>query len=164
MIIKLNESQLNYAKNLAKKRHFSKPKDYQTKKIIMNIEDSDFSAPHTIGIMGEVAYSLHTGENLDENIYEYGDCGNDFKDVEVKTITFFGNGEPELKIPKKEYEFKKPKVYVLARVSKFDLSKVELLGKITREDFDKIKVSKRYGYSDRNPENWIAPLSKMEKL
>ena len=109
-----------------------------------------------------MAYAKFIGEKVDEEIYAVRDKGQDFNKVEVKTITYFGDGEPELKIKQKEFETKSPEVYVLVRVNKKKLDSVELLGKISREEFDKNKIAKRYGRF--NPDNWIVPLSKMEKL
>ena len=73
-----------------------------------------------------------------------------------------GRGEPELKITVKEYDRRTPpKLYVLTR---FDSSTgvIDILGKITREEFDQVKVRKRYGA--KLPQNYIVPLSKMERL
>ena len=73
-----------------------------------------------------------------------------------------GRGEPELKITVKEYDRRTPpELYVLTR---FDSSTatIDVLGKITRENFDQVKVKKRY--SARLPQNYIVPLSKMEKV
>ena len=117
---------------------------------------------HFLGVIGELGYSLATGETIDENIYSVRDDGQDFEGVEVKTITYMGSGEPELKITVKEYEQRKPpKLYVLTR---FNLKNndVEVLGRITRPQFDKVKIKKKYGA--RLPMNYIIPLSKMEKM
>ena len=160
MIIKLTKKEVSFAKKLAKKRHNAKNTFIRNRGILM--KEGSVYDPHTIGLIGEMAYAKFTGEKIDEEIYAVRDKGQDFNKVEVKTITYFGDGEPELKIKQKEFETKNPEVYVLARVNKSKLSSVELLGKISRENFDKNKIAKRYGRF--NPDNWIVPLSLMEKL
>ena len=118
--------------------------------------------PHFLGLVGEYAWSKYSGEPVDEEIYSVRDGGEDFKGIEVKTITYTGKGEPELKITQKEYEArKKPKKYVLVR---FDIKnqEVEILGTITRYMFDKKKKKKKYGRY--LPNNYVVPVSEMRKL
>lgn len=160
MIINLTKQEVSFIKRLAKKRHNAKNTFIRNRGILM--KEGSVYDPHTIGLIGEMAYAKFTGEKIDETIYAVRDKGQDFYKVEVKTITYFGEGEPELKIKQKEFETKSPETYILARVDKKKLSSVELLGKISREEFDKTKVAKRYGRY--NPDNWVVPLSKMEKL
>ena len=160
MIINLTKDEVSFAKKLAKKRHNAKNTFIRNRGILM--KEGSVYDPHTIGLIGEMAYAKFSGEEIDEEIYAVRDKGQDFNKVEVKTITYFGDGEPELKIKQKEFETKSPETYILARVDKKKLSSVELLGKISREEFNKIKVAKRYGRF--NPDNWVVPLSKMEKL
>lgn len=117
--------------------------------------------PHFLGLVGEFAWSLKTGEPLDETIYKIKDSGEDFKGVEVKTITYSGEGEPELKIKVSEYEDKKPKKYVLVHFN-LKTKEVSILGTITRKTFDKHKVKKRYGRF--LPDNYVVPVSKMTKV
>jgi|TARA_B100000401_G_scaffold201027_1_gene135536 hypothetical protein len=173
MKFKLDKKQLNYALGLAMKRHDAKHSSFRNKDTTRFMNDSKgqmsekFSVDkqymaHFLGVIGELGYSLATGETIDENIYSVRDDGQDFEGVEVKTITYMGSGEPELKITVKEYEQRKPpKLYVLTR---FNLknNEVEVLGRITRPQFDKVKIKKRYGA--RLPMNYIIPLSKMEKM
>jgi tagatose-1,6-bisphosphate aldolase len=160
MIIDLTKKEVSFAKILAKKRHNAKNDFIRNRGILMR-EGSVYD-PHTIGVIGEMAYAKFSGEKIDETIYAIRDKGEDFNKIEVKTITYFGDGEPELKIKQKEFETKKPEIYILARVDKKNLASVELLGKISRENFNKHKLAKRYGRF--NPDNWIVPLSIMEKL
>jgi len=160
MIINLTKEEVSFAKKLAKKRHNAKNTFIRNRGILMR-EGSVYD-PHTIGLIGEMAYAKFTGEKIDEDIYAIRDKGQDFNKVEVKTITYFGDGEPELKIKQKEFETKNPETYILARVDKKKLSSVELLGSISRKNFDENKIAKRYGRF--NPDNWIVPLSKMDKL
>ena len=167
MIINLTKQDVTFAKNLAKKRHDAKHISIRNRGVLMenNLANGgsqyDF---HTIGLIGELAYSKFSGESIDENIYSKNPDpkGQDFENLEIKTITYFGSGEPELKITQKEYATKTPKLYVLARTDKNKLESVELLGRISRENFDKLKVAKKYGRF--HPSNWIVPLSLMEKL
>ena len=173
MKFKLDKKQLNYALGLAMKRHDAKHSSFRNKDTTRFMNDSKgqmsekFSVDkqymaHFLGVIGELGYSLATGETIDENIYSVRDDGQDFEGVEVKTITYMGSGEPELKITVKEYEQRKPpKRYVLTR---FNLknNEVEVLGRITRPQFDKVKIKKKYGA--RLPMNYIIPLSKMEKM
>ena len=173
MKFKLDKKQLNYALGLAMKRHDAKHSSFRNKDTTRFMNDSKgqmsekFSVDkqymaHFLGVIGELGYSLATGETIDENIYSVRDDGQDFEGVEVKTITYMGSGEPELKITVKEYEQRKPpKLYVLTR---FNLknNEVEVLGRITRPQFDKVKIKKKYGA--RLPMNYIITLSKMEKM
>lgn len=160
MIINLTKQEISFVKKLAKKRHNAKNTFIRNRGILMR-EGSVYD-PHTIGLIGEMAYAKFSGEKIDETIYAIRDKGQDFNKIEVKTITYFGDGEPELKIKQKEFETKNPETYILARVDKKKLEEVELLGKISRKDFNKKKTAKRYGRF--NPDNWIVPLSLMEKL
>lgn len=160
MIINLTKEEISFVKKLAKKRHNAKNSFIRNRGILM--KEGSVYDPHTIGLIGELAYAKFSGEEIDETIYAIRDKGQDFNKIEVKTITYFGDGEPELKIKQKEFEAKNPEVYILARVDKKKLHEVELLGKISREDFSKKKMAKRYGRF--NPDNWIVPLSLMEKF
>ena len=169
----LDNKQLKYALDLAIKRHDAKDESFRNKdvkrfmnnsKSVMSEEfkvDKQYMA-HFLGVIGELGYALATGQEVDEEIYSVRDSGEDFEGVEVKTITYMGSGEPELKITTKEYQRRTPpKLYVLTR---FNLrnNEVEVLGRITRENFDLFK--KRKQYRSNLPINFIVPLSKMEKL
>tara|TARA_R110002020_G_scaffold103752_3_gene243101 strand:- start:13851 stop:14384 length:534 start_codon:yes stop_codon:yes gene_type:complete len=173
MKFKLNKTQLNYALELAKQRHDAKHASFRNKDVarFMNEKKEELSdefrvdkqyMAHFLGVIGELGYALATDQKVDEEIYSVRDSGQDFDGVEVKTITYMGAGEPELKITMKEYEQRTPpKLYVLVR---FNLKnhEVEVLGEITRESFDMTKKKKRYGAS--LPMNYIVPLSKMENI
>lgn len=173
MKIKFTKEQIKFALDLAKKRHDAKHISFRNKDVAefnnsnklnlsskLNVDNQYMS--HYIGIMGEMAWAIANNQQIDENIYSVRDSGQDFDGIEIKTITYFGKGEPELKITKKEYERRKPpKVYVLARIS-IIRNEVELLGKITRENFDATKVTKQYG--PNKPVNYVVPASKMEKI
>lgn len=171
MKFKLTKKQLNYALSLAMQRHDAKHTSFRNKDTnrFMNESKGSLSEKfsvdkqymaHFLGVIGELGYSLATGESVDENIYSVRDDGQDFEGVEVKTITYMGSGEPELKITVKEYEQRKaPKLYVLTRFN-LKSNEIDVLGKITRKSFEKKKVKKRYGA--RLPENYIVPLSYMD--
>jgi hypothetical protein len=173
MDIQLNEKELNYALDLAIKRHDAKHISFRNKDTErfanttktniagkMNV-DKQYMA-HFLGVLGELGWAMATGDVIDSNIYSVRDGGEDFSGIEVKTITYAGNGEPELKIPVEEYETRKPpKMYVLTRFNS-DKNIIQVLGKITRENFDRVKTKRRYAV--RKPMNYIVPLSKMEKL
>lgn len=171
MKINLTKKQIEYCYNLAKKRHDAKHISFRnSSQIIPEHKGTAFEGelnfekqymPHFLGLVGELAWALYSGEKVDENIYKVRDNGEDFDGIEVRTITYKGDGEPELKVKVVEYESKNPKIYVLAQ---FDISEksVTILGRITRENFDQVKVKKKYGRY--LPMNYIVPLSKMEKL
>ena len=173
MKFKLNKEQLEYALDLAMRRHDAKHSSFRNKTTekFRNENKSKMSEKfkvdfqymaHFLGVIGELGYSLVTGEDVDEEIYAVRDGGQDFDGVEVKTITYMGAGEPELKIPVGEYERRiPPNSYVLVR---FDLNRneVDVLGQITRSNFDEKKKKKQYGRN--KPLNYIVPLSSMERL
>jgi len=168
MFINFSKDELNYAINLGTKRHSAKDISFrnsgrikiQSDVVIESVDPQYY--PHIIGVFGEMAYSKLIDEPIDTNIYAVRDSGEDFAGTEVKTITYFGSGEPELKIPHKEYKARNVQTYVLARIDKKDLAKIELLGRISRNEFEKKRVSKQYG--PNYPENWVVPLSEMERL
>jgi len=173
MKFKLNKKQLNYSLSLAKQRHDAKHSSFRNKDVakFMNEKKEELSEEfrvdkqymaHFLGVIGELGYALATDQKVDEEIYSVRDSGQDFDGVEVKTITYMGAGEPELKITLKEYEQRTPPdLYVLTR---FNLIKheVEVLGQITREGFDLVKKKKQYG--TYLPMNYIVPLSQMENV
>jgi len=172
MKFKLSKKQLNYALDLAKKRHDAKHESFRNKDVARFMNNSKESLSeefrvdkqymaHFLGVIGELGYALATDQSVDEEIYSVRDSGQDFEGVEVKTITYMGAGEPELKITVKEYDQRTPpELYVLTR---FNLKKdeVEVLGQITREKFDLLKQKKKYGSS--LPMNYIVPASVMNK-
>jgi len=173
--ITIKNKEINYIISLAKKRHDAKPSNIKNSGILI---DRDLNnplenyLPHFIGLVGEYAWAKHTNKNIDENVYEIRD-DEDFNGEEVKTITYYGTGEPELKVKVQEYNNKKPIKYILARTNKDNILKalnsnsqktleIELLGEICRSDFENRKTKKRYG--QYNPDNYVVPLSKMNKL
>jgi DNA-directed DNA polymerase III PolC len=159
--VQIEPTELEDIKLIAQKRHNAKDKSFRNTGILIP-DPASVYAPHTIGLVGEFAWGKHTNQTIDEKIYDVRDDGQDFHNTEVKTITYFGAGEPELKIKQQEFASKTPALYVLTRVDKNDLTKVDLLGTISREQFDKKKESKQYG--PHNPLNYIVKLSDMDEI
>jgi hypothetical protein len=149
--------------DLAKQRHDAKPKNIRNAGYLAQLrKGNEQYLPHFVGILGEMAYSKKSGVSLDRKIYKIRDDGKDFtikgKKVEIRALTYQGDGEPELKIKQSEYLRKKCDLYVLVRVDVVKKT-VEILGEITFEDFDKKKKAKKYG--KYYPLNWVVPLSLM---
>jgi hypothetical protein len=173
--ITITKKETNYILDLAKKRHDAKPNSIKNTGILINRNLSnpiENYLPHFIGIVGEYAWAKHTNRFVDEEIYEIRDS-EDFDGEEIKTITYYGFGEPELKIKVTEFHCKEPKKYILARTNKDKILKslinndekdidVELLGIISRDDFNKKKTKKQYGAN--NPLNYVVSLSNMNIL
>ena len=159
--VKIEKHELSEISGMARQRHDAKDRSFRNTGILIPNPSSVYD-PHTIGLLGEFAWGKHTNQSIDKKIYKVRDAGEDFADTEIKTITYAGHGEPELKIKKEEFISKKPKLYVLLRVNKKDLTKVQLLGTISREDFCSKKKEKRYG--DRNPLNYVVKLSDMDPI
>jgi len=114
--VDISEEELKNIYSLAKERHDAKDLSFRNSNIL--IDSKNVYAPHGIGLLGEHAWGKHTNQSVDKNIYKIRDEGEDFANTELKTITYFGAGEPELKIKKEEFHSKKPSLYVLARVDK----------------------------------------------
>ena len=159
--IKIDTNEFAEIKLIAQKRHDAKDRSFRDTGILIR-EPSTVYAPHTIGLLGEFAWGKYTHQSIDTKIYKVRDDGQDFHNTEVKTITYFGTGEPELKIKQQEFQSKTPALYVLTRVNKNDLTKVELLGTISRKDFEAKKKEKQY--SAGNPLNYVVSLSEMNEV
>jgi hypothetical protein len=173
-IVHINNDEIKFALDLAKKRHDAKPNSIRNTGILIDRDKNNpllNYLPHLIGIFGEMAWAKYTNRKVDEAIYSIRDS-EDFEGEEVKTITYFGSGEPELKIKVTEYNTKKPNNYILVRTSKQKIEQilfenieeidVELLGYISRKDFDQKKTKKQYGYN--NPLNYVVSLSQMKAV
>ena len=173
--ITITKKEIDYILALAKKRHDAKPNNIKNTGILIDRDVNnpvENYLPHFIGIVGEYAWAKHTNRCVDEDIYEIRDS-EDFDGEEIKTITYYGHGEPELKIKVTEFDSKKPKKYILARTNKEKILKaltanaensieIELLGVISRDDFNTNKIKKRYGFN--NPLNYIVGRSKMNEV
>lgn len=174
MIVELTKAQLAHALSLAIARHDAKHTSFRNKDttefandaktdLAENMDVCPQYMAHFIGVLGEMAWSVHSGEPLDEEIYAVRDGGEDFAGLEVKTLTYFGVGEPELKIPETEfYKRASVKTYVLARVNPKTPKRVELLGKISRKKFEEEKKSKKYGRY--KPRNFVVGQSRMDPI
>jgi hypothetical protein len=170
-VIELTNDQVSECVSLGTSRHAAKHSSFRNKnrwnsrktsKVGRHKIAAEFE-PHILGVLGEMAWSLHSSQELDRNIYEVRDDGEDFPSLEVKTLTYFGKGEPELKIPVTEFvERDKVKIYVLARVDLKRPEEVELLGQIDRAVFNILKTKKKYG--QHLPTNYIVKLSEMELI
>jgi hypothetical protein len=165
--IRLNDSQIKDLVQVGKSRHEAKDisfrnvsnhglfKKYKENKDInlYGYNVTQRHLPHIAGVIGEYAYGKFIGEDIDRKIYAVRDDGVDFKNgAEVKTSTFYSGlwGETELKIPKREYLERNPKLYILARLNSEALVKsppflmVEILGQISSGKFESIKEVKQY--------------------
>jgi len=161
--IRFSRKEVEGLVNLAHKRHNAKDSSFRHKYCMVRGAETT-AVPHEIGILGEAAYGKCIGEDIDREIYEVRDDGSDFKDTEVKTVTYFGHGEPELKVPEKDWlgKHKDIKKFILTRINPKDYSKVELLGQITREQFDKLKKRKVYG--PNKPLNYVVRASQLSPI
>lgn len=176
MLIKLTEAELRDCIDLAQQRHDAKHASFRNRDTAEFANEAKaslashekISVPteymaHFIGLLGEAAYAKHTGQEVDRAIYAVRDGGEDFPSLEVKTITYRGKGEPELKIPVGEFAARDTvETYVLARANTDDPQKVELLGKIDREQFEQIAKIKKYGRY--KPTNMVVGASQMEQF
>ena len=170
IFIELTDEQFDKAMEMGHNRHYRKHESFRETNtaIFKKNRKNQKILSHEIGALGEVAYSVYTGKELDENLYDLGDTGIDcFENgSEIKTTTFRGNGA-ELKITKEEWDSKPPypKKYVLTRVNLDNLQRVELIGEITREKFDSIKVEKTYIKGERNaPVNYICTMRDLKTV
>lgn len=138
-----------------------------------NLDPKQYKA-HFTGIVGEYLWAQITNQEIDKRIFSHGDK-EDFKDEEVKTVTYVPKNdkeEPELKVPISEFDKKNHiKKYILAWTDssviekilvsgKVEPIKAKILGSISREDFQKKCVKHRYrpGY----PLNYIVKASDLE--
>jgi len=163
VVVSFSDAEVNELIHLAKKRHNAKDSSFRHKHCLVKNAKST-AVPHEIGILGEEAYGRYVGLDIDREIYDVRDDGSDFEGIEVKTVTYFGSGEPELKVPVKDWDGKHKdiKKFVLARISLKDYKRVELLGEITRDQFNKLKKEKVYG--PNKPLNYIVPASALETI
>jgi hypothetical protein len=139
-----------------------------------NILDPKQYKAHFTGIIGEFLWAETSNQQVDKRIFSHGDK-EDFKDEEVKTVTFVprtSDEEPELKIPIDEFDKKnhiKKYILIWANGSTVDNVlasgeiqpiKAKLLGTISREDF-KLKC-KKFRYRPGYPLNYIVKASQLD--
>lgn len=163
VVVNFSDKEVSYAYEEGKKRHYAKHESFREKGAVRIKDAKTNHESHSVGFLGELAWAKFTDQEVDTAIYEVRDSGEDFAATEVKTITYHGEGEPELKIPKAEFEKRSSvKNYVLVRVNKNNLNAVELLGTISRKDFfDKKNVKQ---YKKNYPINYVVPLSLMNSV
>tara|TARA_R110000803_G_scaffold110897_1_gene179353 strand:+ start:489 stop:959 length:471 start_codon:yes stop_codon:yes gene_type:complete len=143
MNITLTDKQILYCKDLAMKRSGS-VNHAETKNSINCFKEMPGWHRHYVGALGEMAYSIYSGKEIDTTTIGRGDDGTDFDNgVDVKTST--SKYKPNLLIFKKQFERKFAKNYVLAWLK---LPVVELIGTISRDDFNEHKEIKNFGYGD----------------
>ena len=170
MKILLNDRQIEFARELAKRRHEAKNIRFKNSGILTDTNKTTLvekyiydknHKPHFLGLLGEISYALVTDQKIDTAIYSVRDRGFDVGNVEIKTSTWRGN-DIELKIKKEEFETKCPEKYVLVRVSENSFHIVELVGEINRGDFDRWKRMKQYG--PNNPINYIVGVDRLTQF
>ena len=163
VVINFSDQEVSYAFEQGKKRHYAKDESFREKGSVKIKNAKSKHESHSIGFLGELAWAKFTNQEVDTTIYAVRDSGEEFAGTEVKTITYCGEGEPELKIPKAEFQKRKSvQNYVLVRINTSNLNKVELLGTISRKDFFEKKIIKQYNVN--YPINFITPLSKMNSV
>ena len=171
MKVLLNDGQIEFAREMAMRRHEAKHISFRNKSRLVAkekpktlVEEYIYDRTHKahfLGLLGELAYATAVGEKIDTNIYSVRDTGADVNGAEVKTSTFLGEGV-ELKIPQTEFDIKNPEKYILARLDENRFNEVELVGEISREDFAKYKTIKQYG--PNNPINYIVGTRHLQPI
>ena len=138
MIITLTEEQLNFAHNVGFKRSASVGHAVTKKSFNAYENKKPDWWRHYIGAIGELAYSIYIGKEIDTTTIGRGDDGTDFDNgVDVKSSDL--NRKPNLLLGINQFNKKYAKRYVLAWVQ---IPKVELIGYI-----DKSTI-KNFGYND----------------
>jgi hypothetical protein len=143
MTITLTEEQMQWCKDLAMKRSGSM-NHAETKNSINCFKGKEGWHRHYVGALGELAYSLYIGKEVDTTTIGRGDSGTDF-DNEVDIKTSASKYKPDLLIFKKQFERKIAETYVLAWLQ---LPAVELIGSISRAKFIEFKEIKNFGFGD----------------
>lgn len=170
MRVVLEDHQIEFARELAKRRHEAKSISFKNSGILTDtnkttlVEEYIYDKrhkPHFLGLLGEMAYALVTNQKVDTKIYSVRDSGFDVGNVEVKTSTWNGSNI-ELKIKQREFETKCPAKYVLARANETNFNVIELIGQITREDFNRFKIAKQY--KPTNPVNYIVGIKHLTQF
>ena len=143
MIIILTEQQQEWCKELALKRSGSM-NHAETKNSINCFKEKPGWHRHFIGALGELAYAIHTGKEVDTTTIGRGDTGTDFDNgVDVKSSA--SKYKPPLLLFVNQFARKTCETYVLAWVN---LPQVELIGSIKRDKIMDVQVIKNYGYGD----------------
>jgi len=143
MTITLTKEQIEFAKDLGYKRSASM-NHANTKNSHNPYKNKPNWHRHIVGALGEVAYSIYSGEVVDTTTLGRGDEGFDFKnktDVKASDI----NTKPNLILGVENFKRKYAEIYVLAWVK---LPEVELIGYINRNDVIKESIIKNFGFND----------------
>lgn len=139
----LTPEQIKKAWEIGTARNAAKPDGIRQNDSGYHSDNADRAHPHRLGIAAEIVYSQLTGLPLDERIMSSGDT-SDFGGIEIKSATWMGE-DIELKVKKTEYERKRPKIYVLARVAQ-DIRFVEFIGCVGRDRFEREKYEKKHKF------------------
>tara|TARA_R110000824_G_scaffold16999_2_gene69599 strand:- start:151 stop:684 length:534 start_codon:yes stop_codon:yes gene_type:complete len=151
-LINFTDKEVAWAIDMGQQRHGAKHNSFREKSRMGSISKV-FGGSHILGVLGELAYEKYTGIEMDRNIYSVRDRGYDFKTsknsdknfkIDIKTITYNGEGEKELKIKVSEYAKNIPDEYVLIYIDKDNLKEATILGCISRSNFEKNKKEKQY--------------------
>ena len=154
-LIKFTDKEIEWAIDMGKQRHGAKHVSFRESNQMGDVSKV-FGGSHILGVLGELAYEKHTGIKMDRTIYAVRDPGHDFETskndsqnfkIDIKTITYNGDGEKELKVKIDEFNKKTPDEYVLVFIDKDNLKEAMILGYISREDFRKNKKEKKYMYN-----------------
>lgn len=143
MIITLTEEQIEFAKNLGFKRSASM-NHANTKNSCNPYKNKPNWHRHVVGALGELAYSIYSGEKIDTETIGRGDEGYDFNNkTDVKSSDL--DRKPNLILGVNNFKRKYAERYVLAWVK---IPTVELLGYIDRQDVIEKSIIKNFGFND----------------
>jgi hypothetical protein len=144
MIITLTEEQLDFAHSVGFKRSASVGHAVTRKSFNAYENKKPDWWRHYIGALGELAYSIYIGKEIDTTTIGRGDDGTDFDNgVDVKSSDL--NRKPNLLLGINQFNKKYAKRYVLAWVK---IPTVELIGYIDRDDVINKSTIKNFGYND----------------
>ena len=129
-LINFTDKEVAWAIDMGQQRHGAKHNSFREKSRMGSISKV-FGGSHILGVLGELDFK--TSKNSDKN----------FK-IDIKTITYNGEGEKELKIKVSEYAKNIPDEYVLIYIDKDNLKEATILGCISRSNFEKNKKEKQY--------------------
>jgi len=143
MIIKLSEKQIQFAKDLGFKRSASM--NHATTKNSFNpFKNKPNWHRHYVGALGELAYSIYSGEEVDVTTIGRGDEGYDFNNkTDVKSSDL--DRKPNLILGVNNFNRKYAERYVLAWIK---LPEIELLGYITRQEIIDKNNIRNFGKGD----------------
>ena len=143
MIITLTEEQIEFAKDLGFKRSASM-NHANTKNSCNPYKNKPAWHRHVVGALGELAYSIYSGEKVDTETLGRGDEGYDFNNkIDVKSSDL--DRKPNLLIGVNNFKRKYAERYVLAWVK---IPTVELIGYIDRQDVIEKSTIKNFGFND----------------